>query len=172
MYRNLLPTNIFYKINKNFYFANINNRPPATCFSTNFALSQKRSWRKLGGGRPPLPPLAGATDCSRSKVNNGLLFFVKTTSRHLQYNVNITLSSLLGRWRRSKIRKFRSLCQDNFINTHPNKKPYAKPYILSYFPLFKKLHLCTVNLIQLYSPSRQFRAQTSREHTVWHIGTE
>ena len=24
---------MFYKINKNFYFANINNRPPATCFS-------------------------------------------------------------------------------------------------------------------------------------------
>ena len=49
---------MFYKINKNFYFANINNRPPATCFSTNLFLNECPG-EKCGGGRPPslAPPL-------------------------------------------------------------------------------------------------------------------
>ena len=42
--------------NKFLFCQHYNNRPPATCFSTNFALSQKRSWRKLGGRPPSLAP--------------------------------------------------------------------------------------------------------------------
>ena len=73
VYRNLLPTNIFYKINKNFYFANINNRPPATCFSTKIS---KTVLAKSGGGMaaPPLPaPL---------RVSRGTLPVDHGTSSH------------------------------------------------------------------------------------------